>query len=155
MALPGKPLIALRTKGGLRLEAHVREGIITRVKTGIKLNVNIQTLNRTVSAEVEEIVPYADPQSRTFLVKAVLPFIEGIYPGMFGKLLIPVEEHTVVMIPKIAVRRVGQLELIWIKENGGWKSRFIKTGKKRGDVVEVLSGLSGNETIGWEGIGDE
>jgi len=155
LALPGKTLIALQTRGGLRLEAHVREGLIARVKTGIELNVNIQTLNRTVSAEVEEIVPYADPQSRTFLVKAILPSIEGLYPGMFGKLLIPVEEHTVVMIPKTAVRRVGQLELIWVKENGVWKSRFIKTGKERGDVVEVLSGLSGNETIGWEGIGDE
>ena len=155
IALPGKPLITLRTTGALRLEAYVREGLISRVRTETRLNVYIQTLNRTVATEVEEIVPYADPQSRTFLVKASLPQIDGLYPGMFGKLLIPVEEHTVVMIPKNAVRRVGQLELIYVKENDTWKSRYIKTGKTRGDFIEILSGLSGNETIGWEGREDE
>ncbi|MFC1515303.1 efflux RND transporter periplasmic adaptor subunit [Thermodesulfobacteriota bacterium] len=155
LALPGKPLIALRTTGALRLEAHVREGLISRVKPGAKLNVNIQTLNRTVGADVEEIVPYADPQSRTFLVKASLPQIDGLYPGMFGKLLIPVEQHAAVLMPLTAVRRVGQLELVWVKEDGRWKSFFIKTGKVRGDFVEILSGLSGDETVGWGDRKDE
>jgi HlyD family secretion protein len=34
LALPGKPLMALRTSGALRLEAYVREGLITRVDPG-------------------------------------------------------------------------------------------------------------------------
>lgn len=148
MALPGKPLLILQTSGNLRLEAYVREGLIDRVKTGTRLPVEIRTLASKIEATVEEIIPYADPQTRTFLVKAAVPSRPGLYPGMFGKLLIPVREHSAVLIPKAAIRNVGQLELILVKEHDGWRSRFIKTGKTIDDKVTVISGLSGDETIG-------
>jgi RND family efflux transporter MFP subunit len=150
LALPGKPLVTLRTTGAMRLEAFVREGLISRVSTGTSLEVEIETLGKQVPATVEEIVPYADPQSRTFLVKAALPAVENLFPGMFGKLRIPVDRRRIVTIPQVAVRRVGQLELIYVQTATGWQSRYIKTGARRGDDVEVLSGLDGSETIGWE-----
>jgi multidrug efflux pump subunit AcrA (membrane-fusion protein) len=96
-------------------------------------------------------VPYADPVSRTFLVKAGLPVVEGLFPGMFGKLRIPVGEREIVRIPAKAVRRVGQLELVYVKHADTWFSRFIKTGQPSGELIEVLSGLDGQEEIGWEG----
>ena len=150
MALPGKPLLFLQTSGFLRLEAYVREGLIKRVVPGSRLKVSIDTLKETADGEVEEIVPYADPQTRTFLVKAALPPIAGLYPGMYGKLLIPVKEQSVVMVPKEAVHRVGQLELVTVKENGNWNKRLVKTGRNIDNRVEILSGLSGNETIGLQ-----
>ena len=151
LALPGKPLLTLRTAGSLRLEAYVREGLIGQVTPGNQLPVNLHALGQTVDATIEEIIPYADPQSRTFLVKAALPALEGLFPGMFGKLLIPVEAHQVVIVPQVAVRRVGQLELIYVKEGGAWHTRYLKTGQMLDTNVEILSGLKGDETIGWEG----
>lgn len=148
LALPGKPMIILQTAGALRLEAYVREGLINKVKIDTKLMVDITTLNRKVEAIVEEIVPYADPQTRTFLVKAALPVMNGLYPGMYGKLLIPAATHEVVLIPQKAVRNVGQLELLMIEDEGIWKTRYIKTGKRIGNEIEVLTGLFGNEWIG-------
>jgi len=152
LALPGKPLITLRTSGALRLEAYVREGLISKVAAGSRLDVEIETLHQVAPAVVEEIVPYADPNSRTFLVKAALPPIENLFPGMFGTLKIPVGRHRVVSTPWKAVRRVGQLELITVKTDGGWETRHVKTGSRlpNGDV-EILSGLNGDETVGWEG----
>jgi len=150
LALPGKPLLILQTAGALRLEVYVREGLIKKVKQGTELKAVITTLNSTTTATVDEIIPYADPQTRTFLVKASLPQIEGLYPGMFGKLLIPIQELEVVMIPRETVRHVGQLECVAVWDDANhWHSRFIKTGKKFGDKVEVLSGLTGNETLGY------
>lgn len=150
LALPGKPLVALRTSGALRLEAHVREGLISRVTPGTSLIVEIETLNRQLDATVEEIVPYADPDSRTFLVKASLPVVDGLYPGMFGKLRIPVDRQRIVTVPWRAVKRVGQLELIQVQSGDGWQLRHVKTGERLGDRIEILSGLDGTETIGWE-----
>ncbi len=149
LAIPGKPLIVLRTSGLLRLEAYVREGLIKKVTPGTKVDVIIDTLKITTSATIEEIIPYADPKTRTFLVKAALPYMEGLYPGMFGKFLIPVKQRNAVIIPKKAVRHVGQLEIAWVKENEEWESRYIKTGKSYNDQIEVLSGLSGKEKIGY------
>lgn len=149
MALPGKPLAIMRTSGSLRIEAYVREGLIDKVKPGDELNVDITTLGIRSKARVDEVVPYADPRTRTFLVKAQLPAIEGLYPGMYAKLLIPAMESQVVTIPARAVQTVGQIQLVLVRENDRWRRRFIKAGAILGDRVEVLSGLSGTETVGY------
>jgi HlyD family secretion protein len=148
LALPGKPLLALQTEGTHRLEAQVREGLISRLTRGDVLTVELTAVNRLAEAVIEEIVPYADPQSRTFLVKAGLPAMPGLYPGMFGKLRVPADTHEVVTIPAAALRTVGQLALISVKENDHWVRRYIKTGRSFDDRLEVLAGLDGGETIG-------
>ena len=117
LAMPGKPLLVIQTSGALRLEANVREGLISRVILGNDYKVSIETIGKTVLSRIDEIVPYADPTTRTFLVKASLPGTPGIYPGMFGRLLIPVEKEKTLLIPQKAVIRVGQLELVYVKKD--------------------------------------
>lgn len=148
MAMPGKPLLLLRTARDLRLEAHVRESLVGKVRPGETLKVQLSTLGKTVDAHVEELIPYADPKTRTFLVKAALPpGISGIYPGMYAKLRIPYRQIRMILVPHRAVRRVGQLELVTVKTPEGWQSRYIKTGSRHDEQVEVLAGLSGDETL--------
>jgi RND family efflux transporter MFP subunit len=147
LAAPGKPLLLLRIKGGLRLEAHVRESLVRKVEPGAELPVSLTTLEKTVSSTVEELIPYADPRTRTFLVKARLPDMSGLYPGMYGKLLIPYQEVDVIVVPDGAVHEVGQLANVIVKTPDGWQRRYVKTGKIYDGTVEVLSGLSGDETL--------
>lgn len=156
LAAPGKPLLVLQTEGTLRLEAYVREGLIRQISPGTELTAEINPLDARVPATVEEIVPYADPATRTFLVKAAIPPVEGTYPGMFGKLLIPVGETEVITVPPAAIRKVGQLELVRVQTEAGWQRRYVKTrgpvgppGAER-DAIEILSGLSGGETLALE-----
>ena len=149
IALPGRHLLLVRTNSLLRIEASVREGLISNIVIGQKLDVGIKNLDVTVKAVVDEIEPFADPQTRTFLVKAALPEIKGIYPGMYGKLLIPEKIEMAVTLPLAAVKTVGQLQYVNVKEKEHWQRRFITTGSNVGKRVEVLSGLSGNETIGY------
>jgi len=125
------------------------------VHPGAQLRVELVTLEQTVDAVVEELIPYADPHSRTFLVKAALPEIVGLYPGMYGKLKIPLQEVDLVLIPKAAITEIGQLELVMVKTPAGWKRQYIKTGKTYADKVEVLSGLFGGETLQLKESGDD
>jgi len=167
-AVPGKPLLIVQTSGSLRLEARIREGLIRKIIQGNPYEVGIETLATNVVATIEEIAPYADPSTRTFLVKAALPDIPGIYPGMFGRLLIPVKTEETLLIPEAAVIRVGHLEMVNIKLSNdqikkssaktdsntqdhkiSYRSVYIKTGKKFGPNIEVLSGLTGTETLGY------
>lgn len=147
LALPGKPLVLMRARNGFRLEAHVREGLVKHITRGQTLKAEIPTLDTTVDAVVNEVVPWADPETRSFLVKAVIPSVKGLYPGMYGKLLIPESETRVVLIPESALITTGQLDLVMVKDADGWSRRYIKTGRKRNGMIEVLSGLSSNETI--------
>ena len=161
LAFPGKTLLTLRTGGALRLEAMVREGMMGRVHVGDELAVVVPALPETVAAPVdvvvEEIEPSADAATRTFLVKAALPALPGLYPGMFGRLLVPLDAREAVTVPEAAIRRVGQMETVRMRfeddddgAGGGWRTVFITTGARLGDDVEVLSGLDGGETVALE-----
>ena len=154
LALPGKPLLILQTAGSLRLEAYVREGLISQVQPGIELPVSIDSLDKTVKGVVEEVIPSADPMTRTFLVKVGLPKVIGAYPGMFCRLLVPSSTRRAVLIPAAALRRVGQLETVMVKEGQTWKALYIRTGQFHDGLIEVLSGLQGNETVALFGDGN-
>jgi multidrug efflux pump subunit AcrA (membrane-fusion protein) len=86
---------------------------------GETLNVVIKALRKTLRSG-GEIVPAADPTTRSFMVKVDLPETEGLYPGMFGRLLVPVGKISVVWIPGRALERVGQLEMVRVKSHEGW-----------------------------------
>ena len=151
LALPGKPLLIVQAAGSMRLEAYVREGLIGSVHPGKELSVSIASLNKTVTGVVEEVIPSADPKTRTFLVKVGLPNLIGLYPGMFGRLLVPSGTREAILVQPEAVTRVGQLETVMVKEGNIWKKYFIKTGEEIDGLIEVLSGLKGDETIALSG----
>lgn len=150
LAFPGKELLTLQTGGSLRMEAMVRESLIGQVHIGDTLEVIVSALEGTgaMLGTVDEIEPLADPVTRSFLVKARLPEMGGLYPGMFGRLLIPLGKREVVLAPRVAVRTVGQLETVMVKSGDNWENVYVRTGAPYGDKVEILSGLSGGETLG-------
>ncbi|MCF8146726.1 MAG: efflux RND transporter periplasmic adaptor subunit [Deltaproteobacteria bacterium] len=147
MAFPGKPLMVLQTRGALRLEALVPEGSIRHMNINESFEVVIDALDQTLSGRLAEVVPAADPRTRSFLVKVDLPRAEGLYPGMFGRLLVPVGEVRVVWIPEAALRRVGQLEMVTAKSGDQWRDIYVTAGRSFKDRVEILSGLNGDETV--------
>jgi hypothetical protein len=96
---------------------------------------------------VSEIVPEAQSASRAFQVKVTGPCPTGIYSGMFGRILIPLGEEPVLVIPRRAVRSVGQLELVEVFQDGRPVRRSIRTGRALGEDVEVVSGLAEGEQV--------
>jgi len=96
---------------------------------------------------VSEIVPEAETASRTFSVKVTGPCPPDVYTGMFGRLLIPLDEQEVLVVPKSAVRRVGQLELVDVVTDGRRLRRAVKTGRNYGEDVEILAGLHEGESV--------
>ncbi len=151
LAYPNKSLLYVQTGGTMRLEALVREGLINKVRPGTKLPVVITALDKRVEGTVEEVVPSGDPRTRTFVVKVGLPDLPGLYPGMFGRLLVPMGERKTLVIPKAAVKRVGQLETVGLvsqtKKGQRVRTIYVRTGLSRGDLVEILGGLKPDEII--------
>lgn len=144
---PGMPILRLYDPDSLRLEADVRESLATTLSRGDKLETRIDALNETFAATVGEIVPQSDAGSRSFIVKATLPPHANLYPGMFGRLLIPTGRADRLYIPSDAIARVGQLEYVVVLEDGKAMRRFIRTAESENGRTEVLSGLETGEQI--------
>jgi multidrug efflux pump subunit AcrA (membrane-fusion protein) len=126
----------------------VRESLATLLARGQSLVARIDALNAEYPVTIEEIVPLADPGSRSFIVKASLPDDAQLYPGMFGRLLIAHGSDERYYVPERAVERVGQLEFVNLIGDKGVQRRFVRTGKKMQDGrLEVVSGLRPGERI--------
>jgi RND family efflux transporter MFP subunit len=147
LALPGRPLLILEDPNALRFDADVPEALISHVKSGAELMVTVASVPNPIPARVSEIAPAADPQSRTFRVKLDLPATEGLRLGLFGRVAVPVEGNTALLAPKSAVLRRGQMEIVFVVEDGRAQLRLVKTGKQFGDEVELLSGVSEGERL--------
>lgn len=149
VAWPGRPLLVVIDPSALRLDAIVREGLIARVLPGAELDVDLPSAGVKVIGKVAEIVPAADPRTRTFEVRVAIPSTPGVLQGMFGRLRLPVARREVVRVPAAAVSRVGQLETVLVEDGERWSRRLVSTGADLpGGAVEILAGLSGGETVG-------
>ena len=147
-ARQGVPVLRLYNPATLRLEASVRESVASRLKENQLLTAEIDALDKRYKGVVDEIVPSVDPGSRTFLVKVSLTGGSGLYPGMFGRLLIPIGQIEKIYIPYDAVTQVGQLDFVMVNTEQGAVRRYVRLGERdSGERIAVISGLQAGEQI--------
>jgi membrane fusion protein, multidrug efflux system len=151
LASPGKPLLEMEAQDKLRLEADVPEALLSKVKLGNKLAVRISELPGNIDGVISEISPTADANSRTFRVKLDLPPSPDLRGGQFGRAVIPVAETSSLVIPAAALVQRGQMEIVFVAANNLAQLRLVKTGKRLGNQVEILSGLNTGESIVIDG----
>ena len=147
-ARQGETLLRIYDPASLRLEANVRESIASQLKLGQRLTAKIDAIGQNIVTSVEEIVPSADPGSRTFLVKTGLDDNRGLYPGMFGRLQIPVGKTKKIYIPVEAVTNTGQLNFVHVLTDEEKILRYVRLGRAHDNGnIEVMSGLLPGEEI--------
>jgi RND family efflux transporter MFP subunit len=151
LASPGKPLLVLHDPARLRLEVAVEERLLLELKRGDLLAVSLEALGTEQRSPVDEIVPAVDPLTRTGLVKIDLPRLPGARPGTFGRARIPAGRRPAIVVPRSALLRRGQLEIVFTVErspDGTPRARLVlvRAGEEVSIAgaepsVEILSGL--------------
>jgi hypothetical protein len=103
----------------------------------------------TIGATLVEVVPASDPASRTALVKAELPRLDGVRSGLFGRLRLPTGTRQAPVVPAAAIRQTGGLATVRVvRADGGGETRYVRTGAAVPDGrVEILSGLEPGERV--------
>ena len=153
MANPGMPLMRIEGASKLQVVAMVSENDITSIKKGMPVSVLVKSSNTNLTGKVSEISSSASNTGGQYLVKINLNTTNApILSGMFVNVQFAVANRNEitnnenVLIPETALIKHGQLTGIYTL--GSEKTailRWLRIGKKVGNQVEVLSGLSGNE----------
>jgi RND family efflux transporter MFP subunit len=149
LASPGMPLFTVEDVRRYRLEATVNESDLRYVHIGQQAPIRIDALGaKELKGKVGEIVPAADPSSRTFLVKLDLPADPGLRSGLFGRAHFARGERTSLLVPRSAVVERGQLQGVYIlDQNKIANLRYITLGQPSGQQIEVLAGLQDGESV--------
>ncbi|WP_339720081.1 efflux RND transporter periplasmic adaptor subunit [uncultured Paraglaciecola sp.] len=147
MASPGQLLLSLYDPLTLQIEADVRESLATHLQVGRNIKVKIDSIGKNIGATIVEIVPAADPNARSFLVKAGIEFDPQLKPGMFARMLIEEGNEDVLAIPLEYVNSYGQLDMVWLVKDDHINRRFVRLGKTQLGQVEIVSGLNSGDTL--------
>ncbi len=150
MANPGMPLISIETPKDFEVIAMVPESEISQIKKGSTVDVLVKSINKTVIGKVTEVSTSAKNTGGQYLVKIKLEKLATtILSGMFATVQFPIERKatsSIVSIPEEAIVKNGQLSGIYtVSQSNTALLRWLRLGKKHGNQVEVLSGLSAEE----------
>ncbi len=153
IAAPGMPLFVVEDLSRMKAVAEVPESAVAGLRAGAPAEVVVTSLANSVrTGVVDEILPAADPRSRTFTVRVVLDNADGtLRSGMFARLRLPEDAGTktaAVSVPESAVVRRGPLTGVFTVDDGGVaRLRWVTLGAARDGSVEVLTGLAAGERI--------
>lgn len=151
MANPGQPLISIEAPGNFEVMAMVPETEISQIKQGVKVDVLVKSINKTIKGNVSEISTSSKNTGGQYLVKIALDKNDAaILSGMFASVQFPIEKKAateMVLIPKEAIVDNGQLSGVYtVSESNTAILRWLRLGRTFDNQVEVLSGLSADET---------
>ncbi len=152
MAVPGTHLLTVEDESHYRLEALVEESRIGRIHLGDPVSVSLDALGqKPMAGQVSEIVPALDPASRSTIIKIDLraPDSSTLFrSGLFGKARFIAGTKRVLTVPVHSVLEQGQLVFVYVVDPAKIAHmRLIQTGKRYGDRVEILSGLSEGDQV--------
>ncbi len=149
LAAPGMPLLTIETVGPYRLEAAVDERDLKYVHLGQVVTVSFDAIDGPpLSGKVAQIVPAADPASRSFIVKIDLPANKNLRSGIFGRAALVRGTRQAVLIPPSAVIERGQLQVVYVVgEDHLAVLRYVTLGNTQAEGREVLSGLNAGDTL--------
>ena len=107
-----------------------------------------------VAVDKITIFPIADRASNTFKVRLDLPEgIAGLFPGMFVKASLVTGERQVLQVPQQSIVYRSELTAVYvISDDGTINFRHVRLGRKNGDSLIVLSGLTEGEKVALDPI---
>lgn len=158
---PGQALVVLQSAGPVYVDFALPQRHLPKVREGLTVNVTTDAVaDQTFTGEITAINPQVDPMTRNFALQATLPNEEEtLRPGMFVdvEVILP-EERTVLAVPATAILNQTYGDSVYVvkpAEEGDGKvveQRFVRTGARRGDFVELTSGVEAHEEVVTAGV---
>lgn len=147
LAFPGLELLRMENNKKLQVVTQVPEAQVAAVSIGDTIPVNIPAIGLSLTGQVTEVAPAADPATRTAAVKIVIPENPALRAGQFARVFLADSSAATLMIPETAVISRGQMKLVFVAENNHARLRLVRTGVSRDGRVEIIAGLEPGESV--------
>ncbi len=153
MAMPGRSLITVYAPAEMRLSAAVPQSLAPLAQSGEPVMFEIPGVTSgPLRAPHKELLPSADPQTRTLTLRIPLPaHLNGVVPGLSAQvhLRTQADGHSDrLWIPLRAVIHRSELRAVQVLDaEGKARLRQVRLGAVAGEQVEVLSGLRPGEKV--------
>ena len=149
----GQPLFEITRPHQLQAWLPYPETVALQIKVGQRVKIySPLTPGVFVEGEVTDLQPTIGSGSRAVMAIVDLEDPGDLRPGatLSGQVLVETHQQAV-LVPNISVVRRPAGELVYVISGNKAEARLVNTGQREGDLVEILSGLKGGETIATDG----
>jgi RND family efflux transporter MFP subunit len=153
MAMPGRPLVVMYAPGNMRLSAAVPQSLVPWAKDARSIQYDIEGVTQqTQAASTSELLPGADPATRTLTLRLPLPpGLSLLSPGMAAKVHLlgaQTQSEGRIWVPARALIQRAELTAVRVvNAQGGISLRQVRAGEHLSDQIEILSGLRPGEQV--------
>lgn len=144
LASPGAPMLTLEGAGNLEVHVQVPDSLMA---LSMGESVELEDGDKAYTATLAEWSPAANPETRTRLAKLRLPLDTPLRSGQYVRVNWPAEEVRSLWMPASALDPFGQLERVFIVEEGQIELQLIRSGLKRDGDLQVLAGLRPGDQV--------
>lgn len=151
---PGQDIVNIENIESLKVDFRVSEIYAVQLKVGQAINITLDAIpGASFDGEVYAIDPAHDPNGRAVILRARTLNKNGLLrSGMFARVALIIEAgRESILVPETSIVPVGQEQFVFVLDDNKVKLTKLKTGQRRGGLVEVAQGLEATSVIVTEG----
>jgi len=144
------PVATIVQVSPLTLKTAIQEKHASLIKPGQVIEFNVEAfVNRKFKGTIAYVSPAVDQTTRTFAVEALVDNGDRqLKPGFFTKgVVLTHVDAQVLAVPDEAISTLAGVSTVYIIENGKARQQQISLGARQNKLVEVTSGLKGDEQL--------
>lgn len=139
---PSTVITTLEDLSRLKVDFTLPERYSPELKVGETFRVSVAGQARPFEGRVVAIESRVAAASRSIVVRGVLEEAEGLRPGNFAKIELPLAIHDALTVPAIALMSSVEGRSVFVlDEQNVVHVAKVEVGQRDADVVEITSGL--------------
>ena len=146
----GEPVFRVTSLEKLVAYMYIPEREFRQIGAGQPVQISVDAVPGPAAiAAVTRISPIVDPATGTFKITIEIGGNDQrLKPGMFGRMSIVYDKHeNVLQIPRSAIIETTNTKYIFVVEDNVGIRKTIETGFSSSGMVEITSGLNGDESV--------
>ena len=144
------PVATIVQMNPLKLKSAIQEKHASLIRPGQGVEFDVEAfLNRKFKGKIAYVSPAVDQATRTFAVEALVDNADRqLKPGFFAKgVVLTHVDDKVLAVQEDAVSTLAGVSTVYVIEDGKARQQQVTLGARQNKLVEVTSGLKGDETL--------
>ncbi len=150
------PIVDIVNNKNLMVIASLPESFSYRLKKNQEVTLKVTGTDIVISSKIKELKPVIDEQSRSISLIIDIPANNyNLKPGGTLEVYISMEDKkgSIIVPESSVILRIAGKVVYVLNENNTVTEVPVKTGAYQDGLVEILTGLKGNETVVVDGAG--
>lgn len=151
---PTTRIATLQDTDPMKIDFSIPEKYAIEVQKNMPIRFKVQGLNKVFEGTVYAIEPKIDQATRTLLLRAISPNVEGeLYSGSFAEVELIIHRlYNALTIPSEALIPDISGQRIFVHRNGRAEVQRVETGMRTASTVQITSGISAGDSVITTGI---